>query len=221
MNVDQLIDTYPTLHHMAEAGSWDKIQQIGLCTTKQLVAACAPSPELRAEILDGQRKKSYTLEHPVVGAVTIRDQQPLKMHNLRPKLSGITLEGFLGALNDRVFFWAHLSRLEGLLNAKLYRESRHDVLVVDTAKLVEQCEARIRLASINTGATIFPNTAVRDAATFQAIPDFVFGPSRSGRSSIGNVVEVCVLDGVSNPLDCVTRVESRLGDSVVRVLYEA
>lgn len=32
-------------------------------------------PELRAEILDGQRKKSYALEHPVVGTVTIRDQK--------------------------------------------------------------------------------------------------------------------------------------------------
>lgn len=221
MNIDELVAYYPTLYHMAEAGSWDKIRRLGLRTTQQLVDACDPPLRLRSEILGQQRVRSYTLEHPLVGPVTVRDQQPLKMHNLLPKLRGISLDDFLGALNDRVFFWAHPSRLDTLLGARLYRDSRHDVLVVDTASLVEQCGSRIRLAAMNTGATIFPNTAERGADTFSTVADFPFRPRRSGGDDIGNVVEVCVLDGVDDPLDCVIRVESRLGDSVTGVLYEA
>lgn len=220
MHVDQLVANYPTLHHMAEAGSWGKIREIGLRTTQQIVDACEPPAELRAEILEHQRKRSYRLEHPLVGEVTIRDQQPLKMHNLLPKLKGISLEDFLRSLNDRVFLWAHPSRLDRLLSARLYRHSQHDVLVIDTAKLVTQCESRLRLAAMNTGATIFPNTPTRDAATFSTVSDFKFRARTSQGIAVGNVVEVCVLDGVDNPFDCVTRVESRIGDAVVKVLYE-
>lgn len=221
MNIDDLVAYYPTLYHMAEAGSWDKIRRLGLRTTQQLVDACDPPLRLRSEILGQQRVRSYTLEHPLVGPVTIRDQQPLKLHNLVPKLSGISLDDFLRSLNDRVFLWAHPARLDRLLNARLYRGSQHDVLVVDTAKLAQQCGDRIRLAGINTGATIFPNTPVRSAATFSTVSDYAFRPRTSRGMAVGNVVEVCVLDGVDNALDCVSRVESRLGASVVKVLYQA
>lgn len=220
MTPEQLIANYPVLHHMAEAGSWTAIQQIGLRTTEQLVDACAPDAELRAEILDGKRKESYTLTHPVVGSVTIRDQQPLKMHNLLPKLSGVTLEQFLKSLNDRVFLWAHPQRLEKLLGAKLYRDSLHDVLVIDAAKLVERHSENIRLSRMNTGSTIFPNTPPRTPDTFQTIADFPFDVRKAARKPVvDNLVEVCVLGGVDDIVDCVTRVESRRGATTANTVY--
>ena len=103
MNPADLISRYPQLHHMAEGGSWSSIQQIGLRTTRQLVDECDPNPSTRQEILGQRRKRPYTLTHPVVGAVTIRDQGPLGLHNLRPALTDTTVEQWLDALNDRVF----------------------------------------------------------------------------------------------------------------------
>jgi hypothetical protein len=43
MNVTDFVHRYPRLHHMAEAGAWKAIQQIGLRTTRQLVDDCNPT----------------------------------------------------------------------------------------------------------------------------------------------------------------------------------
>ena len=80
-----------------------------------------------------------------VGPVTIRDQKPLKMHNLQKVLTDMTVQQWLDVLNDRVFLWAHPRRLATLRAAAAYRHSNHDILVVDTARLVEAHADRIRL----------------------------------------------------------------------------
>lgn len=216
----QLFENYPVLHHMAQAGSWPAISKIGLRTSIQLVDACGVSAVERSEILDGQRKKSYTLTHPVAGTITIRDQQPLKMHNLVPKLDGITLEEFLTSLNDRVFMWAHPERLDRLLDANLYRNHLHDVLVIDTASLVAAHADAVRLAGMNTGATIFPNTPPRTPTTFSTVADYPFDERSKTKKLIDNVVEVCVLGGVDDIVEHVVRVESRRGPVVEAVVYD-
>jgi hypothetical protein len=222
MNPLDLVRHYPTLHHMAEGGSWTGIQQVGLRTTKQLVDECDPDPATRHEILGQQRKTSYALNHPIVGAVTIRDQRPLGLHNLKPALTDMTVEQWLNALNDRIFLWAHPQRLTRLLQARLYRDSIHDVLVVDTARLVETHHDRIRLAGMNTGATIFPSAPKRGSDTFQTIHSFPFDERRrTGKALVDNVVEVCVLDGLHDAKNFVVRVERRKGAAVVDTLYEA
>jgi hypothetical protein len=222
VNAADLGRLYPTLHHMAEGGSWPRIQQVGLRTTTQLVDECGPDPAARHEILGQRRAKSYTLTHPVIGAVTIRDQQPLGLHNLTPALTDMTVEQWLGLLNDRVFLWAHPSRLAKLLEARLYRDSVHDVLVLDTARLVDAHRDRIRLAGMNTGSTMFPNAPKRGSDTFQTIDSFPFDERRrAGKALAYNVVEVCVLDGLHDVTDFVVRVERRRGAAVLETLYEA
>lgn len=222
MNPANLVSLYPTLHHMAEGGSWSGIEQVGLRTTRQLVDECAPDPATRHEILGQQRKRSHTLRHPTIGVVTIRDQRPLALHNLKPALTDMTVEQWLDALNDRVFLWAHPQRLTRLLEARLYRDSIHDVLVVDTASLVETYQDRILLAGMNTGATIFPNATKRGSDTFQPIDSFPFDERRrAGKALVDNVVEVCVLDGLHDAKTFVTRVERRKGATVIDTLYEA
>jgi hypothetical protein len=222
MNPVDLVRHYPTLHHMAEGGSWARIQRAGLRTTTQLVDECGPDPATRHEILGQQRKKSYTLRHPVIGDVTIRDQQPLGLHNLKPALTDMTVEQWLGQLNDRVFLWAHPERLTNLLAARRYRGRIHDVLVLDTAGLVEAHHDRIRLAGINTGSTIFPNAPKRGRDTFRTIDSFPFDERRrAGKKLVNNVVEVCVLDGLPDVTDFVLRVQRRQGAIVLDTLYEA
>jgi hypothetical protein len=222
MNVTTFVRLYPHLHHMAEAGSWKSIQQIGLLTTRQLVDDCNPDATVREAILGRRRRTQFTLTHPVIGQVTIRDQKPLMMHNLEPALTDMTVQQWLESLNDRVFLWAHPRRLTRLLDARSYRDSLHDVLIVDTARLVEAHADRIRITGMNAGATIFPRAPKRGSDTFQQIDTFPFDERRrGGKAVVDNVVEVCVLGGLPDVADFVIRVECRKGTSVVELLYEA
>lgn len=215
MTPDELIHNYPVLHHMAEYDSWPRIQEIGLRTTEQLVNDCDPEDAIRDAILRQRRAQSFELQHPVVGTVTIRDQKPLFLHNL--DLTDVTIEGFLELLNTRIFMWTHPQRLERLLGARAYRDTRHDVLVLDTASIVEAYYDRIRLTGMNTGATIFPSSPPRGAESFVTIADFPFAARR--KPLVDNVVELCVIGGVDRVADHVIRVEQRQGAAVTRTLY--
>jgi hypothetical protein len=216
MTPDELIHNYPVLHHMAEYDSWPRIQQIGLRTTEQLVNDCDPEDAIRDAILRQRRAQSFELQHPGVGTVTIRDQKPLFLHNL--DLIDVTVEEFLGLLNSRIFMWTHPQRLERLLGARAYRGTRHDVLVLDTASIVETYYDKIRLTGMNTGATIFPSSPPRGAESFVTIADFPFAARR--KPLVDNVVELCVIGGVDRVEDHVIRVEQRQGAAVTRTLYQ-
>lgn len=218
MTPEELIKHYPVLHHMAEHESWPRIQELGLRTTAQLVDACNPDATTRAAILNQRRPQSVDLPHPVVGTITVRDQKPLGLHNL--KLTDVTIDGFLELLNTRVFMWTSPERLAGLLGAKPYRNSVHDVLVFDTASIVERYANDIRLTGMNTGATIFPSAPPRGAESFMTISDFPFAQRRRGRKLEDTVVELCVIDGVDDVDDHVIRVERRKGAEVVETVYE-
>lgn len=218
MTPDELIANYPALHHMAEPDSWPGIRQLGLLTTAQLVDACNPDSGTRTAILNQRRPRSYKLTHPVVGTVTVRDQKPLQLHNLQ--LTDVTVEAFLELLNNRVFMWASSERLTRLLGARPYRNSVHDVLVLDTAGMVGAYSDSIRLTGINTGATIFPTAPPRGAESFMTIADFPFTERRRGRRLEDTVVELCVIGGVDNVEDFVIRVERRKGANVIETIYE-
>ncbi len=49
MRPDELVARYPTLHHVAEGGSWPNIRRLGLLTTAQLVEACDLDTERRED----------------------------------------------------------------------------------------------------------------------------------------------------------------------------
>jgi hypothetical protein len=218
MTPNELVANYPVLHHMAEYESWRRIQRLGLRTTTQLVDACNPDQATRAAILNQRRPQSYDLTHPDVGTITVRDQKPLGLHNL--KLTDVTLEEFLELLNNRVFMWTSPERLARLLGARLYRNSVHDVLVLDTASIVESYAENIRLTGMNTGATIFPSAPPRGVESFMTIADFPFAQRRRGRKLEDTVAELCVLDGVDDVENHVIRVERRKGADVVERVYE-
>lgn len=217
MTPDELIHNYPVLHHMAEYDSWPRIQRIGLRTTEQIVEACNPDDATREAILSRRRVQSFELEHPVVGTITVRDQKPLFLHNLEPKLTDVTVEEFLDLLNSRVFMWTHPERLHRLLGAAAYRNKRYDVLVLDTASIVEECFDRVRLTGMNTGATIFPSSPPRGAESFMTIADFPFNERR--KPLVDNVVELCVIGGIDQVEDHVLRVERCQGAEIIQTIY--
>jgi len=218
---EDLVATYPLLYHMAEAGSWPSIQQIGLRTTTQLVDDCNVEPAQRQAILEQRRTESFTLHHPVSGSLAIRDQRPLREHNLVEVLTDLTVIEWLQLLNTHVFFWLHPQRLQKLLRAELYRNSAHDVVIVDTARLLAAHADRIRLTAMNTGATIFPGMPRRGSDTFMSVSDFPFEERRKSRQIKDAVVELAVRDGVADIADFTLRVERRVGPTIEEIVYEA
>ena len=137
--VDELIENYPHLYHMAWEGSWPLIRAEGLLTTRQLVDACDPDHDLRDAVLARPRPLSVMLHHPTRGAVTIRDQAPLRENVLIEKLTDMSIPEWLDVLNGRVFFWLHPDKLSKLLGATRYRKKAHDVTTYSLSRLRACC----------------------------------------------------------------------------------
>ncbi len=196
ISIDRLIELYPRLYHMAAGGSWPSIEQHGLLPTAHLVGTSELDAAQRAALLSQRRGISTVIEHPVYGTVTIRDQLPLRLQFLTPKLTDVTVEQWLDVLNDRVFFWLHPDKLKGLLSARAYRRKEQDVLTLDTESLVRAHFEQVRLSSINSGSALYPNAVARGTSTFARFEDYPFAERRKGRSLADAVVELAVIGGV-------------------------
>jgi hypothetical protein len=94
-------------------------------------------------------------------------------------------------LNRRVFFWLTEERLSRMLNAGAYRRSRHTVIVLQTAALVEAHIDNITLSPINSGATK-PMPHPRGPNTFQSLIDFPYEQIRARRRPRDVIVELAV-----------------------------
>lgn len=196
MDASELTERYPRLFHLAEAGSAQAISAHGLLPAREIVSTSALDPEEQTAILSRPRPRALTIEHPLLGKATLRDQSPLRAHILDKVLTDMTAQQWLSALNERVFFWLHPQRLDQLLSARRNRGRPHEVLVIDTASLVSAHDRRIRLSAINSGSTLYPNAPQRGTRTFQTIEDYPFAERLRGRTPQTAVVELAVCGGV-------------------------
>jgi len=201
VDVNELIERYPRLFHLAEAGSAQSISAHGLLPAQQIVSTSALDPDEQTAILSRPRPRTLTLDHPLLGRATLRDQTPLRAHILDQALTDMTTEQWLAALNERVFFWLHPQRLYQLLGARRNRGRSHDVLVIDTASLVSAHDRRIRLSAINSGAALYPNAPERGTRTFQTIEDYPFAERLRRRTLQTAVVELAVSGAVRDIAD--------------------
>lgn len=205
MDVAQLVARYPRLFHMTEAGAWPSIRRHGLRTAAQVLASSGAP----ADLLATRRTSSVRLDHPELGPVVVRDQLPLRPHILETRLVGMTVAQWVAELNRRTYFWLRPERLDELLRARSYRGRSHDVLVVDTARLVAAHLDRIELSPVNSGATLWPNAAVRGRGTFLPIADYPFDRRLAARGAAGAIAELTVVGGVPDLADHVVAVERR------------
>lgn len=196
MDIGELIERYPRLFHLTEAGSAEAISVHGLLPAREIVSTSALDPDEQAAILSRPRPRALSIEHPLLGRATLRDQTPLRAHILDQVLTDMTAQQWLYALNDRVFFWLHPQRLDQLLNARRNRGRPHDVLVIDTASLVGVHHRRIQLSAINSGATLYPNAPERGTRTFRTIEDYPFAERLHRRTPQDAVAELAVPGGV-------------------------
>ncbi|MFJ8613575.1 DUF7002 family protein [Streptomyces sp. NPDC093675] len=206
MDVSELIDRYPRLYHLAEAGSAQAITGHGLLPAEHIVSTSTLNADEQAAILSRPRPQKLAIAHPVLGEVTLRDQTPLRAHILDKVLIDMSPQQWLTALNERVFLWLHPERLDQLLGARRNRGRPHDVLVIDTASLVAAHDRRIQLSAINSGATLYPNAPARGTRTFQTIEEYPFAERLRKRTPQTAVVELAVRGGVHDVADHVVDV---------------
>jgi hypothetical protein len=204
---------------MAEPGSWESIKRHGLRSTTALLDLFEYQSEARREIERVRRPDSIEIQHPTHGTARIRDQKPLQLRRLEKILIDISVEEWCVTLNSRVFFWTTEERLLRLLGGKMYRATEHDVLVVQTAELVERYGEAITLAPYNTGATV-QTAPPRGVGTFRRIEEYDFEYWRKKRSRKTAVVELAVDYAVLDIADFVVSVERRREAELVRTIWE-
>jgi hypothetical protein len=219
VTVDELLRTYPRLYHMAAGGTWPSIRRHGLLPTTYIVSTSGLSASQQASLLSQRRSASVTIAHPALGAVTIRDQAPLREPFFSACMTDVTVAQWLGLLNDRVFFWLHPDRLRGLLTARRYREGVQDVLTIDTRGLVEAYQDAIRLCAFNSGSTLYSNAPVRGSDSFQTIDRYPFAERRTSHRISEAVTELTVIGGVPDLANHVLEVNRWKGADILGQLY--
>lgn len=218
VTIDELINVYPTLYHMAEDGSWPNIERFGLLSTNALLDLFEITGPARDKLLSEHRPSSVTIQHSDHGTAVIRDQKPMPAIRLAPcLLDGFTPRAWYELINSRVFFWLSEERLLRLLAARAYRNRSHTVLHVDTKGLVKAYAEFIELTPINSGNTL-PVGRPRGRDTFRTISDYPFDKMCLKRKKQDAVAELCVRYAVPNIRDFVSRVERRRGSSLLAVL---
>lgn len=218
MDASDIAKHYPVLFHMAEEGSWESIQRHGLLSTASLLDLFEADDAARDGVLRQRRPESVLLEHPTHGSAVVRDQIPLSEKALAKCLTDMSLEEWLAVLNSRVFFWLDEPHLETLLGAKAYRDGAHDVIQVETAKLLELHESRITLSPINSGSTIY-NARPRGSNTFLPIADYPFEERRRARGRDA-IIELAVDSGVPDITEVALRVERRRPNEIEKIIWE-
>jgi hypothetical protein len=215
---DLLIELHPRLCHMAEGGSWPSIERHGLLSTTALLDKFEVV-EGRDAIESARRGSTVTIAHPTYGQAVIRDQKPMIESRLERCLTnGMAPRQWYELLNGLVFFWLTEDRLSRLLGARPYRVLEHDVLTLDTSRVVGDYGDAILLAPYNTGSTAY-EPPPRGRETFQSVSDYPFDEWRAkGRGSRDAVVELVVPKAVENIRDYVIRVERRRGDQLLEVV---
>jgi hypothetical protein len=191
MDDEELIERFPRLFHVTEAGAWQSIRHHGLLSTSALLDLFGIAEPLRSRIEARPRPRDFILEDPRLGRVVIRDNRPLRPHILRGCLKG-AISDWCRLLNARVFFWANERRLRTHLRARGHRGQPREVLIVDTRRLLARHHDSISLCEFNSGSTLYPNAPRRGPHSFLPLDAYPFDRSRTRHSRSDAIAEVCV-----------------------------
>lgn len=212
MHPDRLIELYPTIYHMAEAGTWTSIRDRGLMSATATLDHFEVSGVQRARLESEQRATKMTVIPGAPEAIVLRDQIPMPPSRLLRALGGRTTpEAWYRLINGKVFFWAQEHRLENLLNARQYRHLEHDVLSVDTQALVAAHGHEMWLCHMNSGNT-FPMPVPRGPEIFRRLDEY---PVNRKNNPVPHVVEILVDYAVPDISQFVIEVRRMKGSEVL------
>jgi hypothetical protein len=214
MLVENLIARYPTIYHMAEVGTWDSIRERGLMSTSAVLDHFGYAGNARVPFETRYRPNMVQIGAPA--GIVVRDQIPMPPERLRQALvDGTTTEQWYRLINGKVFFWAQEHRMHRLLN--YYGAVEHDVLHVDTKRLVERHLDAVSLSHMNSGNTL-PIPHHRDMTLFKRIDAY---PAKPSGAPVKEVVELVVDHAVPDIAACVLRVDRMKGLEKLRTLWQA
>jgi hypothetical protein len=217
--LEEMMVDCPILYHMAERGSWPSIQRLGLFSTSGLLDLYKVTGEAREKLESMRRPRSVKLELEGLPGAVVRDQIPMDDAGLKRCLpSHIQPSDWYKILNNKVFFWLTKSRLLRLLGAGAYRNMAHDVLEVDTRKLIDVYYRKIWLSPMNSGTTK-PVPHPRGEDTFQRIESYPYAHWRVRRTTGERAVELAVDYSVPDISEYVYRVVEMKGDKELKVIY--
>ena len=202
---------------MAERGAWESIRAHGLRSASALLDLFGVTGDARRAIEAERRPEGVRLTAPGLAPAVVRDQKPMTDAGLRRCLTdGLAPADWYRVLNAKVFFWLSRARLLKLLDAAPYRALEHDVLELDSRRLVLDHADRVRLSPINSGYTRrFPQP--RGPSTFLPIADYPYA-TRPRRE---RVVELAVEGGVAEVDRYVLRVVRMRRATEREVLFTA
>tara|TARA_R110002049_G_scaffold308839_2_gene514422 strand:- start:8804 stop:9466 length:663 start_codon:yes stop_codon:yes gene_type:complete len=219
MDINDFVSEYPVLYHMAECDSWANVYENGLLSTSALLDLYEVTGDLRLDIESRHRPESIEITRDGLPPAMVRDQKPMSDSALgKVLLDGLAPRDWYETLNAKVFFWSSEDKVQVLLNARAYRDKVHDVISVDTAKLVQHYGDRIVLCPYNSGSTIW-KPVKRGRKFFASIEAFDFDVWRKKRGRSKAVTEVCVEGGVENIRNIVIEVKRMQRGEVKAQLY--
>ncbi|GAB5451135.1 MAG: hypothetical protein Hals2KO_14630 [Halioglobus sp.] len=219
MEITDFVAEYPVLFHMAECDSWSNVYENGLLSTSALLDLYEISGDLRLAIESQHRPESIEINRVGLPSAVVRDQKPMSDKALRKVLlDGLTPRDWYETLNSKVFFWSSEDKVQVLLNARAYRDKVHDVISIDTAKLVQKYGDKIVVCPYNSGSTIMKPVR-RGLDFFTPIEDFDFDVWRKKRGRSKAVTEVCVEGGVNDVRKIVIEVRRMQRAEVKAQLY--
>jgi hypothetical protein len=189
-NLQLLAALYPRLYHVATGGAWSSIAELGLMSANRLAERADVESERHERFLRHRRAHAEEVRLRGGGSALLRDQSPLHASKLAPALQdGTSVADWLELLNGYVFLWPTRQRVETFLAA--YRDEEHDVIVVDTAQLLQRHATRTRLSHMNTGATS-PFAHPRGRDTFRDLVCYPLADRRRSYGAARAVAEVVV-----------------------------
>jgi hypothetical protein len=122
---------------------------------------------------------------------------------------GTRVQKYLDALNEPLFFWLSLGRLQRLLRARRHRNNAATVLHVDTARLLARHGGdTVQVAPYNTGRVHVPTVPWRGTDVFVDVDRYPHDTWRAKWGATADaVVELTVKYQVTDIVDLTQRVE--------------
>lgn len=184
-----LLNKIPYVYHLTASNNIPHISKSRLLhSTTTLVNASQLSPDEKNEFVRNRRPDNVIIK--VDGAsIAIQDQTPISIKNLNKCLqNGTSARDFIKLLNNRVFFWPSIKRLN--THFARYSHEGPRILRVPLEDLIDANED-ILLCHLNSGATrCHPKWGgappPRDLNTFQTVENYNEG--------IGRLAEITVID---------------------------
>jgi hypothetical protein len=191
---------------------WPSIRDRGLLSvTAMLDAFCVHSDD-RAVFESAQRTRTMDIFPGGEHVIALPDQRDMPADRLTKALTdGTTPEQWYRLISGKVFFWPEESRLSRWLGNRAHRRVAHDVVIIDTQRLVDLHLERLWLCHMNSSNTL-PTPHARGVDIFQRVSTY---------PALQPVVEVAVDYSVPDLVDCVIALRRIEGKAVLAAVTRA